>query len=375
MKADNDLYRSLARDARLVEVRMPEEMTFAEVKRIRESLRDFMSLHGLKQADVYKAIGVSSSQVSQFLDDKYKGDLKLLCNKLVNYINSYTAKLRRGDGQNGFVRTTVAKLIGTVIRQTEAFSTPTEGKIGIIIGDAGHGKSVCLKQYAEANKNSVYIELDDTMTSTAIFTAIAKAVLKKGVSGSLKTLTKRLAEALEKRYMIIMLDEASALDTKKLSQLRQVITVRCKCPLILAANNHLLWTINQDSTKLGYESLDQFKSRVLFTLNLDKLAVSRNDGLYRPEDIRKLYEHGGIRLDKSAVEMLRAICRAPQTGRLRTCSHIIEALRLSPKVKPNQLITQKEVMDMIEYLGLLVDLPTITGTAKGEKQEAVAKTA
>jgi len=175
-----------------------------------------------------------------------------------------------------------------------------------------------------------------------------------------------------------MLDEASALSVHKLSQLRQVITVRCKCPLILAANNHLLGTISQPSTRRGYESLDQFRSRVVFSLNLDELAVSRNDGLYRPEDIRKLYEHGGIRLDKSAVEMLRAICRAPQTGRLRTCSHIIAALRLSPKIKDGELITRELILAAIENLGLPVVayLPTGLGArADEEKQEQVARTA
>jgi len=375
MKADNDVYRSLARDARLIEVRMPEEMTFAEVKRIRGSLADFMGLHGLKQADVYRAIGVSSSALSQFLRDKYKGDLKLLCNKLVNYMNSFAAKQRRGRHEV-FVRTTVAKLIGTVIKETEAFGTPAEAKIALVIGDAGHGKSECLRQYAEANKNSIYIALDDTMTSTAIFAEICKALGKDG-AGSLKTLTKRLADSLANRNMIIMLDEASALSVHKLSQLRQVITVRCKCPLILAANNHLLGTISQPSTRRGYESLDQFRSRVVFSLNLDELAINRNDGLYRPDDIRKLYEHGGIRLDKGAVEMLRAICRAPQTGRLRTCSHIIAALRLSPKIKDGELITRDLILAAIENLGLPVVayLPTNIGQGEHEKQEQAAKTA
>jgi len=241
MNPGNDVYRSLARDARLVEVRMPETMTFAEAKRIRETLKDFMSLHGLKQADVCKAIGVSGSAVSQFLRDKYKGDIRLLCNKLVNYMNSFAAKERRSR-HDTFVRTTVAKLIGTVIKETEAFGTQDEAKIALVVGDAGHGKSVCLRQYAEANKNSIYIALDDTMTSTAIFAEICKA-LGKDSAGSLKTLTKRLAGSLANRNMIVMSDEASALSAHKLSQLRQVITVRCKCPLILSANNHLLGTI------------------------------------------------------------------------------------------------------------------------------------
>jgi len=90
-------------------------------------------------------------------------------------------------------------------------------------------------------------------------------------SGSLSSVTRRLIEALYDLDMIIMLDEASGLRVKQLDQLRQVIAVKSRCPLILAGNHDLLVTVQQD-TRRGCESLDQFTSRLTGIVDLDSEA-------------------------------------------------------------------------------------------------------
>jgi len=187
------IQKGLEQDASLIQERVPEEFTAENVRAIKESLRVFMSKNNLSGGRVAELLGCSRTMVTKFLGAGYRGDIVKLCNKVVHLVNSTERKNRHAD--HGFVETTVAKKIGTFITECEAFSIG-EGKIGLIIGDGGHGKNVCLKQYAEANKNTVYLELDDTMSSRGIFVELARA-LKVNSYGVLGEVTRRIVESLK----------------------------------------------------------------------------------------------------------------------------------------------------------------------------------
>jgi len=346
---DKNIQKGLEYDARVVKERVPEQVTDDEIKRVKASLRVFMAEYKLSRGKVAEMLGVSSTMVYHFLGKGYKGNLRKLINKIINLINSVDRK-GRPEKQKPFVQTKIAKLIGTLITQAEAFSID-EGTIGLIIGDGGHGKSLCMRQYAKANHNSIYIELDDTMSSTSIFAEIARR-LKVNVSSHMATMTRRIISALKCRNLIIMLDEASGLTVKQLNQLRQIIVVKSRCPLILAGNSDLLKTVIQRTTRRGHESLDQFTSRLMAVLNLDELASDKDGPVYTAADIRNLYEYGGIRLTSDAVSTLKRICETPKSGRLRTCSHIIAALHTAKVVGEKGYIDTAMVLSAIEQLQL-----------------------
>jgi hypothetical protein len=115
-------------------------------------------------------------------------------------------------------------------------------------------------------------------------------------------------------------------------------------------------------TKHGYESLDQFTSRLMGVLNLDELASHKGDRLYTSEDIRKLYEYGGIRLTSGAIDTLKKICMTPRSGRLRTCSHVIAALHTSRVLDQKGWVDSALIIAAIEQLDLPIKiwLPLIT---------------
>ena len=368
---DDRIQKGLEHDARITKQRVPENMTGDEIKAVAASLRAFMNEHGLSQGKVAALLGVDRSMVGAFVGRRgYRGNVQKLAKKIVNLINSVDRKCRQAR-HGAYVETAVAKKIFTLVTQTEAFSI-SEGKVGIIIGDGGHGKSVCLRQFAEANKNTMYIELDATMSSTAIFGEIAKR-LKLNSSGTVAAICKRVVGGLKCRNVIVILDEASSLEVKQLNQLRQIVVVKGRCPLILAGNGDLLKTVIQRSSKCGYESLDQLTSRVMAVLNLDELASDRDGGLYTAEEIRKLYEFGGLRLTTDAVGTLRRICKTPKSGRLRTCSHIITALHTSGAVREKGYIDGKTIVAAINQLHLpvMVRLP-FTGDTMTESEAGQA---
>jgi len=357
--AENNIQKALKQLAMVIKERIPEQTGDAEVADVVARVRSFMAERNFKQATVARMLGVSPSTFSKFLAGRYKGNLAKLVNKVINWINSVTRKEERIKPKP-FIETEIARRIAALIIQTEAFSEE-EGRIALIIGDSGHGKSVCLKQYAEANKNTLYIQLDATMSSLRLFVEIAKR-LHISSSGPLQVITCHLVENLRPRNIIIMLDEASNLTVKQLNQLRQIIVVKSRCPLILSGNADLLRTVIQPTTKHGYESLDQFTSRLMGILNLDELASHKGDGLYTSEDIRELYEYGGINLTSGAIDTLRKICMTPRSGRLRTCSHVIAALHTSCVLDQKSWVDAALIISAIEQLNLPVKiwLPLIT---------------
>ena len=371
---NDDLQQSLEHEAQRIEERTPMAKQ-KDYTGIAARLRELKEEQGLSQGQIAKALDVNPSLISQFLENKYKGDNRTLANKVVNYINSIARKERQKKHRPKVVETSVAIAIKTLIANTEAYSDD-EGRIGMIIGDAGHGKSHCLRAYAKANKNTVYVELDDAMTVRGVFKAIAGAVGLEEY-GTQESITRRIIDNLQNRQVIIMLDECSGLTVKQLNRLRQIIVVKSRCPLILAGNQDLFNTAMRKTENRGCESLDQFTSRLMAILNLDKIAADKDGGLYTIEDIRKLYEYGGVRLESGAARALKQMCRTRRTGRLRTCSLLITALHATSRIGKARGITVKDIIDMIVKLDLpvRVHIPINTDRAfegENEQEESLA---
>lgn len=353
MTDEIDIQKGLEKEARLITERMPMDSTHLNAREKAQSLREFMDARKLGNADIARMLDVSDTMVSLFLQGKYKGDLKTLINKVVNLINSVTRRERRIKNKP-YIETTVAKKIGDVITHTMTFSDE-EAKIGLIIGDAGHGKTVCLKQYAAGNKNAIYIEMHRGMVSRSIFAKLADAErIKIDSSGPLDSIADRLIDNLHNREAVIIIDEASALTVRQLDLLRTIIVVSSQCPLILAGNRHLLNTVMQPTVRNGCESLDQFTSRLMYVLDLDAISVNNDGGLYTVEDIRKLYEYGGIRLAGDAIRALRKICMSPRSGRLRTCSDIISAMLTSGEISKGGIVKSAHIIAALDQLNLPV---------------------
>ena len=374
---DATIQRWMEQEARRIVVWIPTNMkNETEIKVFTEKVKVFLEKTAMSQTELAARIGISSTTLNQFLNGKYPGDNEAVVRKLADYINRMGRRERRSK-EPDYVETAVAKRILSAIRVTEQFTTPHEGRICLIVGDAGHGKSKCLEQYAAATPNAIYIKLCDKMSTIALMSRLATA-LNLDAAGGLKKLVDDLLAYLGKREMTIILDEAAGLDVGRLNLLRQVV-VECGCTLVLAGNTHLVKTINDSSVKRGNECLDQFRSRMLTSLNLDESAgLSPDDGgLYSVEDIRRLYAAGGIKLSGDAEGLLLSIARCPQTGRLRTCSVIVASINSSRQARDGQIaeITEALILDTIHHLGLCVQpyLPMVIAAA-GKQDAAETKT-
>ena len=373
----NWLHNGMEQDARRIEVWMPNIKNPQEMKEFRGKVQKFLDKNHVTQKELGDRCGVSVTTINNFLHNKNPGDLKKLTQTLTDYINRFDRRSRREKGA-GYIETSVAKAITTVIKNTETFTEPSEGKISLIVGDAGHGKSKCLQEYTKQHLNSIYIKLHTSISGKAMFAKIAEA-LGLDRHSTLDRLKETIGDHLAKREMTVLLDECSGLGVRQLDLLRQIITEN-GCTLILAGNGHLLNTINQPTTRHGYECMDQLRSRMLRGLNLDEVAGEGDrGGLYTVGDIRQLYEYGGIRLSTDGAATLKQMCRMPQTGRLRTASVVVAAIHNSRQAKTGKLkeINQALIISAIEQLGLPVasHLPMVIGRANTVARQTAAKTA
>jgi len=174
------------------------------------------------------------------------------------------------------------------------------------------------------------------------------------------------------RHLLIMIDEASGMDARLLNRLRQVLVVKGGCPLILAGNGDLLHTIRSRTGVAGAESLDQFNSRLMSVLNLDELAADPDDPLYTAEDVRRLYEYGGIKLTRDAVDALRRLLAMPRSGRLRTAGVIVAALHMAAVIAERGVIDAEAILSAAVELALPICemLPVVCRDACGVMQTA-----
>ncbi len=347
------IQKGLEADARLSE----QGPGVSSVEDVASNLSRYMKENNVSFSQMSKALGYSAGTLQSFVRGSYCGKVQELSSKITSFLND-KARKKRQKNSIGFINTTVAMKIKTLITQVAAFSDD-EGKIGLIIGDGGHGKSFCLGEYAKINQSSIYILLDQTMRTTSIFKAIA-AGLGIGTSGSMCVVAERIVRRAADRHCILLLDEASHLTVKQLDQVRQIIAVKAKTPVVLAGNSALLKIVMSDSHRGGYESLDQFTSRLVQVLNLDEIASEGGGDLYTASDVRRLYEYGGIRLVSGAVDKIKRILHTPQSGRMRTCSLIIRALHVSGVVREKGEIAAEMIRDAIIELDLPVKNRVLT---------------
>jgi len=284
----NEITQSLSQDAQVLKERMPMGTPIEQARQIADALQRFMDDNDLTVKRVAQICGVSTSVICQLRSRRYTGDVATMAAKVTDAINSYSR--RAVHEKPVYVHTTVARRIHDLIVTTDSYSGDDEGKIGMVIGDAGHGKSVCLQQFAAAHPMAIYCKLSAAMTPTSMFAAIAEAA-RIDSAGSLPTITQRIITRLQNRHVILLLDEASELSIRQLNLIRQVLVTDARCPVVLAGNRDLHDTIMQATSRRGTKSLDQFVSRLMQILDLDAEAQGSrgDDGLYTAEDIRKVY--------------------------------------------------------------------------------------
>jgi len=188
----------------------------------RQDLKSYLDEHSgddgnISANAVSRNIGVSSTVISQFINDKYPGDNYSIAKKIESFLIRESDRLNHKEIFPDILLTKNVRRYQTVAKICHA-----EGEIGVVTGEAGVSKTCGAKYYEERNPGSVIlIEVAVGMTSKVLAQEIHKAIGLDG-SGTLYSMFLNIVEKLKGTNRLIAIDEAENLPTSGLELARRI---------------------------------------------------------------------------------------------------------------------------------------------------------
>ncbi len=178
------------------------------------ALKQYIAQSGISQNKVAVMAGVSSAVISQYLKGDYKGDVAAVDKKIAEMLERQADKAK--DLNSDFVLTPTARDIFDVCGMAHAMND-----INLIIGEAGLGKTVTLKQYAKQVDNVILIEVEPTFSPKVLLVELCN---KLGIvpSRSNHDNVSGIVEKLKGSDKLIIIDEAELLAYKSLEIVRRI---------------------------------------------------------------------------------------------------------------------------------------------------------
>lgn len=179
-----------------------------------EALKNYIDAMGISQSKVAPLVGVSTATISQYLKGEYKGDVAAVDKKVAEMLERQADKAR--DVNSGFVETPTAKDIFDVCAMAHSMAD-----INLVIGEAGLGKTVTLKQYARTVDNVILIEVEPTFSPKVLLVELCNRL---GIvpSRSNHDNVTNIVDKLRGSDKLIIIDEAELLAYKSLEIVRRI---------------------------------------------------------------------------------------------------------------------------------------------------------
>ncbi len=172
---------------------------------------------GLSQNKIATQLNVSATVVSQYLAGIYQGDVEAIDKKVKQLVERRKAKQAEGVSSD-FVKTSIAEKIINTCAMAHAMAD-----MCIIIGDAGLGKTIALKEYAKNESDVILIEVDGTYSPKVVLQELCNE-LNIDMAGNRNNhlMMNAVIEKLRGSERLIIVDEAELLSYKALEIIRRI---------------------------------------------------------------------------------------------------------------------------------------------------------
>jgi DNA transposition AAA+ family ATPase len=204
---------------------------------IQQRLKDTIAKYGFSQNRAAKDIGYSSPVISDYLNNKYMGNIETLEEAIVRWI----ARLEQAHARKRVpvVETDQLNTITAAIALAH-----TEADIALVVDDAGSGKSTAARWYADQNpRTAILIEVVKGMSAKALTLEIAKGLNLDTYRVGFQMLIQNVSAALADRNMVVILDEADYLKSDALEFSRRLVNDLGRSGLVLIGLPRLTGTI------------------------------------------------------------------------------------------------------------------------------------
>lgn len=230
-----------------------------------DMLKDYIEKTKFSQSKIATMLGVSPAVVSQYLKGEYKGNMVAIDKKVAQMLERQAEKAK--DICTNFVETPTSKDIFDACHMAHSMKD-----INLVIGDAGLGKTITLKQYVAQNSNVIFVEIDPTFSPKVL---LVELCLKLGLTPS-RNNHENIANLIEKLRgsdNLLIIDEAELLSYKALEIIRRIYD-KAEIGVVLAGMPRL--RANLRGQKGEYK---QLYSRIGFVTDLEDRLPSEDIAL------------------------------------------------------------------------------------------------
>lgn len=250
-------------------------------------LRQYKEENGRTQAALAKELGISESALSSFLSGSYKAPWTI-CEKVTS-LQQMHEKKKVAPKEPDFVETTISKTVINTIRYCHI-----QGKIAVVYGDAGVGKTMAVKQYLKENSLAVGITISPTYASiTGVNELIAEQLgVRERVA---RKITSEIINRLRGSGRVLVIDEAQHLTVRTLNHLR-CISDESGVGIALIGNDEVYTKMKGH----GRADFAQLFSRIGMRKNVLTTNITK-------DDVKAVF--GRYDVDDNALDVLYRISR------------------------------------------------------------------
>ncbi len=164
------------------------------------------------QRTIAKELGISDGLVSSFLSGKYRAPHAII--PKVEALVAVKEKRRIAPREPGFAETTIARMVMDAISYCHL-----QGKIAVVYGDAGIGKTMAIREYLKENSLAIGITVSPSYASiTGINELIAEQLgVRERVA---RKIYSEITGKLRGSGRVLVIDEAQHLTVRTLNHLR-----------------------------------------------------------------------------------------------------------------------------------------------------------
>lgn len=266
-----------------------------------EQTKRFLNTQNISQNNLADRLGINKSYMVGYMKEgsKYKYALKIEP-LLKKYIQNFVKEKSIKALQTPFILTKDAKAIEVSIE-----SAISNREMGVIIGEAGTGKSRAIKEYANKNGTRVVLFEATTETSKRMLLVGLENKLNVCFKGSLDDKIRGIASELARTSKVLIIDESEHLPFRALECLRRIYDFS-NTALILVGTKKLKNNLT-DIGRNDYNEYGQLSSRIGAKWELKGLYYQSKDGL-KDEDLKALCHHFDIE-DKKAIDLVFNLAR------------------------------------------------------------------
>lgn len=239
------------------------------------------------QAQVARELDVSPSALSGFLSGTYKAPHTIISK--IEELADISVQKKVTPKEPDYTETNISKSVINAIKYSHL-----QGKISVIYGDAGIGKTMAFRNYLENNALAVGITISPTYSSiTGVNEKLADQLgVRERVA---RKQTSEIVNKLKGSGRVVVIDEA------------QHLTVR--------ALNHLRCIADESGVGICFIGNDEVYSKLKGTGRADFAQLFSRIGMRRQvltsniskQDVQSVF--GGYVKDEEALELLYRICR------------------------------------------------------------------